>query len=63
MDLLPFTALGWLCAGVIVADVLRARRPVAFERLGRVFTPPVPDGADRLSAGVEPPSVRGKELD
>jgi hypothetical protein len=51
MDLLPFTALGWLCAGVIVAGLLRARRPVAFDRLGSVFTPPLPGGADRLSVG------------
>ena len=63
MDLLPFTALGWLGAGVIVAALLRARRPVAFDRLGRVFTPPVPSDADRLSVGVEPPSVREKELE
>jgi hypothetical protein len=62
MDLLPFTALGWLCAGVIVAGVLRARRPVAFDRLGSVFTPPLPGGADRLSVGVKPPSVREKSL-
>jgi amino acid transporter len=39
MDLLPFTALGWLGLGVIVAGVLRARRPVSFQAIGRVFTP------------------------
>ncbi len=38
VDLLPFTALGWLCLGAIVAGVLRARRPASFEALGRVFT-------------------------
>ena len=39
VDLLPFTALGWLCLGAITAGVLRARRPTSFETLGRVFTP------------------------
>ena len=39
VDLLPFTALGWLCLGGIAASVLRARRPAAFETLGRVFMP------------------------
>ena len=38
-DLLHFTALGWLCLGVIVAVILRARRPSSFETLGRVFMP------------------------
>jgi amino acid transporter len=38
-DLLHFTALGWLCVGVIVAVILRARRPSSFETLGRVFMP------------------------
>ncbi|MGO9781663.1 MAG: APC family permease [Streptosporangiaceae bacterium] len=38
-DLLPFAALGWLGLGVIAACVLRARRPTAFQRLGRVFMP------------------------
>jgi amino acid transporter len=38
-DLLHFTALGWLCVGIIVAVVLRARRPASFETLGRVFMP------------------------
>jgi amino acid transporter len=39
MDLLPFTALGWLGLGVIAAGVLRARRPATFEAVGRVFLP------------------------
>jgi amino acid transporter len=39
VNLLPFTALGWLCLGVIAAGVLRARRPAGLEALGRVFTP------------------------
>jgi amino acid transporter len=39
VDLLPFTALGWLCLGAITAGVLRARRPTSFETLGSVFTP------------------------
>ena len=39
MNLLPFTALGWLCLGVIAAAVLRARRPASFQALGRVFMP------------------------
>jgi amino acid transporter len=39
VDLLPFAALGWLCVGVIIAGVLRARRPAGFETFGRVFTP------------------------
>jgi amino acid transporter len=38
-DLLHFTALGWLCLGVIVAVILQARRPASFETLGRVFMP------------------------
>jgi amino acid transporter len=38
-DLLHFTALGWLCLGVIVAVILQARRPSSFEMLGRVFMP------------------------
>ena len=38
-DLLHFTALGWLCVGIIVAGILRARRPASFETLGRVFMP------------------------
>jgi len=39
MDLLPFTALGWLGLGFIAAGMLRARRPARFEALGRVFLP------------------------
>ncbi len=39
VNLLPFTALGWLCLGAIAAAVLRARRPASFETLGRVFVP------------------------
>jgi amino acid transporter len=39
VNLLPFTALGWLCLGVIAAAVLRARRPAALAALGRVFVP------------------------
>ena len=39
MDLLPFTALGWLGLGFIAAGVLRARRPARFAALGRVFLP------------------------
>jgi amino acid transporter len=38
-DLLHFTALGWLCVGVIVAVILRARRPSSFETLGKIFMP------------------------
>jgi hypothetical protein len=38
-DLLPFTALGWLCVGGIAAGILRARRPTSFEAIGRVFAP------------------------
>ena len=39
VNLLPFAALGWLCIGVIVAGVLRIRRPATFQALGTVFTP------------------------
>lgn len=45
MDLLPFTALVWLCLGVVAVAVLRARRPASFHALGRVFVP-----ADESSA-------------
>jgi amino acid transporter len=38
-DLLHFTALGWLGLGIVVAVILRARRPATFETLGRVFVP------------------------
>ena len=37
VNLLPFAALGWLCLGVIVAGILRTRRPASLETLGRVF--------------------------
>lgn len=37
VNLLPFTALGWLCLGIIVASVLRTRRPQTFQALGTVF--------------------------
>ncbi len=39
VDLLPFVALGWLFLGAIAAGVLRTRRPISFEALGRVFMP------------------------
>ena len=39
VNLLPFTALGWLGLGVIAAAVLRVRRPASFQTLGRVFMP------------------------
>ncbi len=39
VNLLPFTALGWLCLGVIAAAILRARRPASFEMIGRIFMP------------------------
>jgi len=39
VNLLPFAALGWLALGVIVAAVLRARRPESFQTLGKVFMP------------------------
>jgi hypothetical protein len=39
VNLLPFTALGWLGLGAIAAVVLRARRPASFETLGRAFMP------------------------
>ena len=39
VSLLPFVALGWLCLGAIAAGVLRARRPMSLEALGRVFAP------------------------
>jgi amino acid transporter len=46
MDLLPFTALGWLGLDFIAAGVLRARRSARFEALGRIF--PVTDDNHRL---------------
>ena len=39
MDLLPFTALGWLGLGFLAVGVLRARRQARLEALGRVFLP------------------------
>lgn len=39
INLLPFIGLGWLCLGILVACVLRARRPATFAELG---TAPVP---------------------
>jgi amino acid transporter len=39
VNLLPFTALGWLGLGAIAAVALRARRPASFETLGRAFMP------------------------
>ena len=63
-DLLHFTALGWLCVGVIVAVILRARRPSTFETLGRVFMPAdgqskyAPGSAGNLAAGHERPAPK-----
>jgi hypothetical protein len=39
MNLLPFLAFGWLAIGVVVAIVLRARRPTTLQALGRSFPP------------------------
>jgi amino acid transporter len=39
VNLLPFTALGWLGLGAIAVAILRARRPASFETLGRSFMP------------------------
>ena len=39
VNLLPFIALGWLALGIIVARVLRTRRPAIFQTLGKVFMP------------------------
>jgi hypothetical protein len=38
-NLLPFISLGWLLIGAIAAGILRARRPVAFQALGRAVAP------------------------
>jgi amino acid transporter len=46
VNLLPFVALGWLGLGIIAAGVLRARRPVNLDALGRVFTPAEEEPAD-----------------
>jgi hypothetical protein len=51
VDLLPFTALGWLGLGFIAAGVLRARRPARFEALDRVFLPA--DDSRRLLRDIE----------
>jgi len=61
-DLLHFTALGWLCLGVIVAVILQARRPSSFETLGRIFMPA--DGQPEYaleSAGDLAAGHRGRE--
>jgi amino acid transporter len=34
---LPFTALAWLGVGLVLAAILRTRRPASFATLGRVF--------------------------
>jgi amino acid transporter len=39
VNLLPFTALGWLFLGVVAVAVLRARNPAGIAALGHVFTP------------------------
>jgi amino acid transporter len=52
-DLLPFTALGWLCLGAIAAGLLRARRPATFETLGRVFMPATDSHQALRAAGVQ----------
>ena len=46
VNLLPFTALGWLFLGIVTAVVLRARRPGSIRALGRVFTPVAQERAD-----------------
>ena len=46
MDLLPFTALGWLVLGIIAAGTLKARRPTTFMALGRVLA--AADGARQM---------------
>ena len=51
MDLLPFTALGWLGLGFIAVGVLRARRQARFEAPGRVFLPA--DDSRRLPRDIE----------
>jgi amino acid transporter len=51
VNLLPFAALGWLCLGIIVAGVLRAKRPANLEALGRVFTPAEEHPADAHRCG------------
>ena len=51
VNLLPFTALGWLCLGIIAAAVLRARRPASFETLGRIFMPAEKENRSSKDAG------------
>jgi amino acid transporter len=46
-DLLPFTALGWLCIGAIAAGIRRRWRPASFETLGIVFVPATDGQGDR----------------
>lgn len=53
-DLLQFTALGWLCLGLIVAAILRVRRPSSFEMLGRVFMPADGRSAYALESAGDP---------
>lgn len=53
MDLLPFTALGWLGLGFMAIGVLRARRPQSFQGMGRVFAPA--DDAQRVPDGRQLP--------
>jgi len=57
MDLLPFAALGWLCAGAVAAGLLRIRRPASLETLGRVFMP-APDNPQAPRACPPPPDRR-----
>ena len=51
VNLLPFTALGWLGLGVIAVAILRARRPARFKTLGRAFMP-AEEGEQHHDAGV-----------
>jgi amino acid transporter len=51
VNLLPFTALGWLGLGAIAVAILRARRPARFETLGRAFMP-AEEGEQHHDAGV-----------
>jgi hypothetical protein len=51
VNLLPFTALGWLGLGAIAVAILRARQPARFETLGRAFMP-AEDGEQYHDAGV-----------
>jgi amino acid transporter len=51
MDLLPFTALGWLGLGFLAVGFLRTRRPTRLEALGRVFLPT--EDSHRLPRDIE----------